>query len=82
MGERDEMIFKPVSATMQQSDCGQYQISRSPLSGGKFTYRAWFRPDNKILTTVEACDESGDRAAAVAECQVRCDEHLLLVEKN
>lgn len=72
MGECS-MNWHPVTATMLQTDCKTYQISRSGLNSGKFTYRAWFRPENKILATVGCYDESGDRAAALTECKQACE---------
>lgn len=70
------MKFLPVSETMQQSECGQYQLSRTPKpTGSKHTYRAWHRPTNELLREVTVYDEPGDRAAAIAECKEACAEH-------
>jgi len=67
--------WEAVTSTMLQSSDGRYQISRSPEAAGKFLYRAWHRPDNTIITTVQCFNESGDRAAAVVECKEACEKH-------
>lgn len=69
------MRWEAVTQTMLQSSDGKYQISRGPIEAGKFTYRAWFRSENKILETVQCFDEVGDRAAAVEECKAACLQH-------
>lgn len=69
--------WEAVTSTMLQSSDGRYQISRSPEAAGKFLYRAWHRPDNTIITTVQCFNESGDRAAATEECKAACLAHSL-----
>lgn len=73
------ITWKPVSATMIQSDDVDhtYQISRTPKPvAGRFTYRAWHRPTNLIVSAAECYDEAGDRAAAQAVCKAACEQHL------
>ena len=74
MGEH-AMNWQPVTATMLQTDCTTYQISQSGLNSGKLTYRAWLRPENKILAELQVWDESGERAAALSECKQACEVH-------
>ena len=69
------MQWVPVTQAMLQSEDSNYQISRGNETAGKFTYRAWYRPENAILTTVQCFNESGDRAAAVVECKEACEKH-------
>lgn len=67
--------WESVTQSMLQSGDGNYQISRGNETAGKFTYRAWFRPENKILATVQCFNEAGDRAAATEECKAACLAH-------
>lgn len=71
------LIWSAVTQTMLQSSCGRYQVSRSPDGKERFLYRAWHRPDNTIITTVQCFNESGDRAAATEECKAACLAHSL-----
>ena len=68
------MKFLPVCATMQQSEDGVYQISRSPKpEGGEYIYRAWHRPTNTELGRVTVVNEPGERAAAIVHCRAACE---------
>ena len=73
-----EIQFKPVTATMIQSDDvdGTYQISRTPKpEAGKHTYRAWHRPTSKVIWTESVYDEPAERAAALEACKEMCRRH-------
>lgn len=66
--------WETVTATMLQSKCKTYQISRgASANSSKFIYRSYHRPTNTVLCELECWNEQAERAAATMECKAACE---------